>query len=225
MTKPAFSDYDYDHDLDAPYLAVSKAAVTSLVLALLGLAGLVVWQFLVMPLVAVVLGLVGIANLRKYPNELTGTTAAIFGIVLGSFLVVCGGSWHVYVYFTEVPDGFERISFRELQPDPRKQTILPIPRSALELDGKKVFIKGYVYPDGQIEGIKRFILIPDLDTCCFGGQPELTDMIEVTLRDPHRISYSYTCRRLAGVFRVSPQKKEIAKLNGVYYQLDAEYVK
>ncbi|MFT5522653.1 MAG: hypothetical protein ACI9G1_002906 [Pirellulaceae bacterium] len=215
---------DPNHDI--PYRAVSKAAVASLVLALLGVAGVLVWQFLIMPLVGVVLGIVGMSNLWKYPNELTGKPAAILGIILGLLLVVGGGAWHVFVYFTEVPDGYVRISFYDLQPTKTEVSWgMPISEKALELNGKEVFVKGYVYPDGQSQGIKRFILIPDLDTCCFGGQPSLTDMIEVTLRDPHRISYSYTCRRLGGVLRVSPHKKEIAGLDGVYYQLDADYVK
>ena len=60
----------------------------------------------------------------------------------------------------------------------------------MELNGKKIFMKGYVYPDGQRTNIKRFVLVADLGTCCFGGQPKLTHMVEVTLRDPYRVEYS-----------------------------------
>ncbi len=95
----------------------------------------------------------------------------------------------------------------------------------VELNETRVFIKGYVYPDGQSSNIKQFVLVPDMGTCCFGGQPKLTDMVQVTLKDPHRIRYSYQLRRLAGVFRVSPYKKSIAGLDGVYYQLEADYVR
>ena len=128
------------------------------------------------------------------------------------------------MYATEVPEGFQRISFADLQPVPEAPQ-LPIPPKALELNGKKVFIKGYVYPDGQQYNIKRFILIPDMGTCCFGGQPKLTDMVEVTLRDPLRTIFERRKRRLAGTLTVDIRLKPVSGLGGVYYRLDAEYVR
>ena len=68
-------------------------------------------------------------------------------------------------------------------------------------------------------------MVPDMKTCCFGGQPALTDMIEVTLRDPLRVDFSYTRRQLGGILKVTPYKKAVSGLDGVYYQLDADYVK
>jgi hypothetical protein len=64
-----------------------------------------------------------------------------------------------------------------------------------------------------------------MGTCCFGGQPALTDMIEVTLREPKRIRFSYKRRSLGGVLKVDPTLKEISGLTGVYFQLDADYVR
>jgi hypothetical protein len=64
-----------------------------------------------------------------------------------------------------------------------------------------------------------------MGTCCFGGQPKLTDMIQVTLADPLRIKYSYQRRKLAGVLKVDRRLKPISGLKGVYYQLEADYVK
>jgi hypothetical protein len=101
---------------------------------------------------------------------------------------------------------------------------LPVSPKALELNGKKVFIKGYVYPDGRQSNIKRFVLVPDMGTCCFGGQPKLTDMIEVTLTDPDRIKYSFQKRKLAGELLVDTQLKPVTGLGGVYFQLKAHVV-
>jgi hypothetical protein len=64
-----------------------------------------------------------------------------------------------------------------------------------------------------------------MGTCCFGGQPKLTDMIQVTLQDPLRIRFSLTRRHLGGTFRVDGRFKPISGLRGVYYQLEADYVK
>ncbi len=214
---------DYE-DRVQPYRALSKSAVFCLVIGLLSFTALLFPALLLLPAVGILLGLLGLGKLRRYPEEFTGRTAAVLGLVLNVVLLVSGCSLHAVVYATEVPEGFQRISFAELQPV-AEAPHLPIPPGALELDGKKVFIKGYVYPDGQQYNIKRFILIPDMGTCCFGGQPKLTDMVEVTLRDPLRTFFERRKRRLAGTLTVDMRLKPVSGLGGVYYRLDAEYVR
>jgi hypothetical protein len=73
--------------------------------------------------------------------------------------------------------------------------------------------------------LKSFVLVPDLATCCFGGQPALTDMIEVTLDDPLLANYSISCRSLTGVLEVDDEIKPITGLGGVYYRLKADGIK
>jgi hypothetical protein len=126
-------------------------------------------------------------------------------------------------YATEVPEGYQRISFQDLQPDPAHPEP-PVSPTAMELSGKKVFVKGYVYPERQQKDIKRFILVPDMGTCCFGGQPKLTHMIEVTLADPLRITYSLRKRKLAGELVVDTSLKPVSGVGGVYFQLKADHV-
>jgi hypothetical protein len=127
-------------------------------------------------------------------------------------------------YATEVPSGYTRISFADLQPQPRFAN-MPIPPDALKLNGRQIFVKGYLYPDGQQNNIKRFVLVPDMGTCCFGGQPKLTDMIEVTLVDPLRVEFARRKRALGGVFKVDTNLKPVTGLGGVYYQLTADHLR
>ena len=94
-----------------------------------------------------------------------------------------GPGWLTYDYLTEVPDGYERISYADLQPDPA-QAGQVVPPSALELEGKKIFIKGYIYPGREKDGIRQFLLVRDQGDCCFGGNPKITDRIQVTLVEP-----------------------------------------
>ena len=207
-----------------PYRAVSKSAVSCLVVGLLSFTALMGPALLPLPAVGILLGLVALGKLRRYPAELSGRPAALIGLALCIVLLVGGSVLHAVVYATEVPEGFQRISFADLQPVPEARP-LPVSPKALELNGQKVFIKGYVYPDGQQYNIKRFVLIPDMGTCCFGGQPKLTDMVEVTLRDPLRTVFERRKRRLAGTLLVDTRLKPVSGLNGVYYRLDAEYVR
>ena len=70
---------------------------------------------------------------------------------------------------------------------------------------------------------KKFILIPDLGTCCFGGQPRLTDMIEVTLSGDQTVRPSLRQVKIAGVLKVDTSLKPVKELQGVFYQLKADY--
>ncbi len=210
------------------YRSLSFSAIVALLFGFISVPTALAAHFnagiLIVPLIGMMVGIFAVLKLRRRADELTGMSAAKTGLILCTVVFFGGVVWGSYSYATEVPDGYERISFVELQPDPRYPQ-LPIPPSAMELHEKHVFVKGYVYPDGQSTNIKQFVLVPDMGTCCFGGQPKLTDMIQVTLRDPHRIEYSYYHRKLAGTLLVSPYKKVVESLDGVYYQLDAEYVK
>ena len=206
------------------YRALSQPAVASLVLAIMSLATLLFPSLLVLPLVGMVLGLVAIRSIKKYPEEWSGSGIAHAGVIGCMVVAVAGAAVHITEYVTEVPEGYERISFVELQPDDQRPD-LPVPPKALELDGKRIFVKGFVYPDGQQSNISKFVLVPDRGTCCFGGQPKLTDMIEVSIVSKDRIRYSLQMRKLAGTLHVDTRLKPVTGLGGVYYRLDADYVK
>lgn len=225
MNATSYADYseaDFVEDAYHPYRAVSKAAIVSLVIGVLGLLALAGPMLVVIPLAGAFAGWRALAAIRRYPDELAGRGLAFGAIALNGVLFLGGSTYHTAVYMTEVPEGAQRISFRDLQPT-RDNPDLPVSPRALELDGEYVFIKGYLYPDGQQHNIKRFILVPDMGTCCFGGQPKLTDMIEVTLRDPLRAHFAIRRRSLAGILRVDTDLKPVSGLGGVYYQLDAKH--
>ena len=207
-----------------PYRAISKSAVVSVVVGLLSILGLYTAPLLVLALVAAILGVTGYLSVVRYPNELTGKPLAIVGALLGVCLFVGGIVRHSYIYATEVPEGYIRISFADLQPD-KNNPRMPVPPGALELNGKPIFVKGYLYPDNQQYNIKRFVLVPDLGTCCFGGQPKLTDMIEVTLKEPLQTVYNMKKRKLAGELKVDMSLKPVSGVNGVYYQLKANHLR
>lgn len=225
MTDTSLAELDDDLEQDlAPYRILSKAAVASLLLGLVSLLTLLFPPLLFLPFFGTLLGLYGWRSVRRYPDEFSGKSLAVLGTFLSGVLFVGGVTAHSISYATEVPDGYVRISFADLQPhDSRRRS--PVPEEAVQLNGKRVFVKGYLYPDGQQTNIKRFVLIPDLGTCCFGGQPKLTDMIEVTLEDPLRTEFARRKRKLGGILKVEEKLKPVSGLEGVYYQLTADYLK
>jgi hypothetical protein len=208
---------------DAPYRTVSRAAVFSVVLAVASASSLLSPWMIVVPLCGIVCGVVALGNIKKFPLELSGTGLAKIGLAASAVLGVASPCYHTCIYFTEVPDGYERVSFSTLstksyEPDFPSQ-------NALQLDGKPIFIKGYIHPTSVSSSkAKKFILIPDLGTCCFGGQPRLTDMIEVTLTGNQTVKPSYRKIKLAGVLKVDTEIKPVKELQGVFYQLQADYL-
>jgi len=223
----------------APYRAISRSAVIAVVLAALSLPlvalAVVSMRFQVgdaVPLgmagaafafFAALLGGTGLLTIRRYPLEYTGAGLAQLGLIGGAMLFTIGSAVGTYTYATEVPPGYVRVGFWELQPDPDHPE-MPVGPKAVEIRGQKIFIKGYMHPGVASRGkVNHFILVPDMGTCCFGGQPKMTDMIEVVAADAERVSYSTRRIKLAGTFHFTPPTQSLG-LDGVVFHLEADRV-
>jgi hypothetical protein len=213
-------------DEEAGYRAVSKSAVAAVVFALLGVFSLWASVFVILPLLGFCLALVARSQLRKYPDELTGSKSAMIGLVVNLLLLVSSIGYHSYVYVTEVPEGYQRISFTDLKPKPRESS-LPFSPKAPDLDGKKVFLKGWVRPSDKKNGLKSFILVGDFGSCCFGGSPKPTEIVAVDIVVDETVDYSLMQRKIGGTFRLNTRPIQLgdAEIPALYYQLEADYVK
>jgi hypothetical protein len=226
----------------APYRAICRSAVLSLALAVLSLPFVAMavismrFQFgdavplgfmgAALALPALVLGWAGAATVRRYPSEYTGGRLARAGLFGGLVLFAAGTFASVYTYATEVPEGYDRVTFSDLQPDP-DQPELPVSPQAIDLHGKKIFIKGYMHPGvASLGKVKHFILVNDFGTCCFGGQPKPTHMIEIYMPpEAQGVAYSTRSLKLTGTFFVSHEATASLGLAGVWYHLQVDSVK
>lgn len=170
---------------DFSYRPVPVLAPVTLLIGFLSLAGLVTEFALPIALLGCVLGVMAVRQISKNKNEFSGGLIARIGLVLCALCLVSGSAIHAHAYATEVPEGHRRLSFasdislKEFVFDAEKGTDFHPDVKAL--DGQKVFLKGYMYPEERMHGIRKFVLCKDSGDCCFGGQPKLTDMIEVDL--------------------------------------------
>jgi len=213
-------------EVEFPYRAISRAAVTSIILVLPAMLGLIqaFAPMLVFAAIGVVVAVIGLRTIAKFPDEYSGKPIALAGLALNGMLLVGGVAEHSYVYATEVPDGYGRVAFYELQ-QPEPLPDYPTNR-AVELDGKPVFLKGYIHPSSGSGMLRRFILVPDLGTCCFGGQPRSTDMIEVTLTGGQTVKAGLTKLKLAGKFMLNPQAQKAADFdNQIFYQMRVDQLR
>lgn len=211
--------------VEYPYRAVSRAAVASLIFFLLALPGLIPTfkPVLALAAVGVVAAAVGLRATRRYPNEFSGRGVAVCGLAVNVLLLVGGVSEHTYIYLTEVPEGYERVAFYELQQNADAADV-PTQR-AMEIDGKDVFLKGYIHPSSGSGMLGQFILVPDLGTCCFGGQPRSSDMIEVTLTEGQTVRAGMTQRKLAGEFLLNRvPRKQPGFDKGVFYRMRVDQI-
>ncbi len=209
---------------DFPYRALSRGAIVSVILMVVGLIGLIPTfeMLLVFTIPGALCGLMAIRSIRRYPDEFSGLGLAKFALLTNLVLLVGGVSMHTYVYLTEVPPGHVRVPFSQLifEAEPDRPT-----EAALELDGKDVFIKGYIHPSSGGGMLRQFVLVGDLGTCCFGGQPKSSEMIEVTLTGGETVKGGMTRRKLAGKFILNriPQNRTDFD-NAVFYRIKGSSV-
>lgn len=199
------------------YRAVCSAAVVSLVIAVIGLSAFWLSGFLLIPIVGLLLGIYAWATIRSRRDELTGMVLAKASIGVSVFTIVAAGGWHGYVYATEVPDGYERVSYRSLRADPGRPSDRA-PDAAVALDGKQVFIKGYILDTAKANGIKSFFLVRDKGDCCFGGNPEIDERVLVEL-DDQAVDYTDRQSKIIGQFTVAPETMVDASGRRVLYTL------
>ena len=158
-------------------------------------------------------------RIRKAPDEWLGLELAWLGIGLSLALWVLGTSWVLFSQASEVPYGFQWVAYDALQPDPSKPTE-PIPQTAIDMQDRKVYIKGFMRPCRRQTGIKDFVLCPTNGECPFcTPNPKQTEMIRVTLQGDLETSFTTHLIGVAGRFRV-----DLGDPSGIPYGLDAEYI-
>jgi len=206
------------------YRALSTSAVASLIVGLLSCLAILDWMLVAVPLVGIGLSLFALVKVRRNADEVTGQGLARAGLALSLMFAVLGPARLTHEYLTEVPAGYERVSYADLQPDPA-QAGQRVPPAALALEGKNIFIKGFIYPGREKDGIRHFLLVRDQGDCCFGGNPKITDRIQVTLAGPLRLTYQSRLHKVGGKFHVAPADTSVSGAQGgVFYHLEADYV-
>jgi hypothetical protein len=183
------------------------------------------------PVLGMFMSLRAWSKIRREPERYTGAPLALLGFALSLAFLVGGLGFSGYVYATEVPEGYSRIAFSGMKPDElaeRNGTIVPPEIAAL--DGKKVFIKGYIRPDSVkvSRGIDKFLLVRDSNQCCFGDLATVKyyDQILVNMAGKQRVDYSDKIFRMGGILKVEPRNATLGPMNPApVFTLTADYAK
>ena len=115
-------------------------------------------------------------------------------------------------------DDFDLLKVMNLDPVPA-DAVEKLPKWLKALDGKRVRVRGFMYPPFQDTGIRGFVLARDNQICCFGRTPKEYDLVDTFLRKD--VTTNYIQNRpfdVVGIFRI---KSEIEKFTAMYELEDA----
>ncbi len=205
----------------AGYHALSALAVGSLTLAVLSVMVFVNRSLAVVPLTAIVLGVMALRRIVRTPQELTGSGLAWSGIALAAFFWIAGYGWLIIDEIREVPAGYQRVTYDELQPDPSSPDEPPPNVKELAEKNQLVFLKGYMVPTRQQSGLKQFTLCPTNNQCPYCIPfPKRTEQIRVTLDGDLTADYTTRLIGIGGRFRIDANDP-----SGIPYAMDVDYLK
>lgn len=201
------------------YRPMSMMAVIVFVLSLVSLVGAPLWVLLLLPVFTLLLGGLTIWKLSRARGEYGGMGLATTGMVFSLVALVGGVAYQFYLYQSETPKDFRRVSFvRDISAKAiAAQSGSETDRVQLQaLDGQKIFLKGFMYPVEQQTGLRSFLLVKDSGTCCFGGEPAVTDMIGVYMTGAKTANFYSGRVSVAGTFRMNREFKGTNKMEPVF---------
>lgn len=204
----------------ARYRALHWAAVASLVFGGLSVVTLLgSWWWLLVPAVAVIFAWLALRQIAKTPEEYTGDKLAWIGVWLAAGFAMAGTVYLTLVKGGGVPHGYRRIDYAELEIDPREPTEIVPPRVKEELDGKKIFIEGYMVPGQQQMGLTRFILCRTSDQCRFiVPTPQRRELIRIQCAGDMAVDYTDRQVGIGGRLHADPNDP-----HGMPYLIEADY--
>ena len=93
------------------------------------------------------------------------------------------------------------------------------------LDGKRIRVRGFMYPTYDTEGIEQFVLARDNQICCFGREPKVYDLVQIYMKAGKTTNYIPASRAfdVIGTFRIQLQAEE-GKIYGLYKIDQAEVI-
>lgn len=211
------------------YQPMPMSAVIGAVLTLLSASALLTWVAIPVAVLAMLVCLMATVKIFRSRGELSGKWLATGGLLVSLGFAVAGVVLTAQRYERELPPGFQRVSFaRDISAKGigmqlvNDREVMAIPPDVAALNGKRVYLKGFIYPGKRPFDLTQFVLCKDNAQCCFGGQPALWDMVGVTLTGNKTTDYTTALTGVAGTFRLNPNYRG-GSLEPVYL-LEADHV-
>lgn len=185
------------------YRAISVLAVIAFVFSLFTPLMFLSNWFVICPLIGAVCGLFGLYNILSCPFDYTGRNFALAGIIFSIVLGIAAGGWGLWSYYYHVPYGYIQIDFMELRRD-EKTNQFPEHIVQIAKEGRKIYIRGHMYPGRQLAGIQNFMLVRTVEHCKFCS-PEQNpfDMISVHCLGDLRVPFRTRSVYIGGILHLT----------------------
>ena len=213
------------------YQPVPISVPIALFFSISGLFALLTFAGLPIALIGLFLSAWCLVKIHRSVGEYGGKWLATTALTLSLVSFVGGSVLQSVAYATEVPEGHLRLNFTE--DIARKGLVIDqhgisAPPEVAALDGKKIFLKGYMFPMRLKEGLPAFVFCRDSGDCCFGGQPKTEDMIYVRMAEGQTANFSPGLVSVAGTFRLrrdqSGDLATVSEIGQPIYEMTATLV-
>lgn len=188
------------------YKQVATLGVGSLVAAVVAILGFFWTPFIAAAIAGIVLGVLGQRKIMRAPEEIGGAALTTTGLILSVVLAIAASSWRAYSYYCDAPPGYEIVEFDSMALDKDGR----VPENIVALNGRKVYLTGYMYPTKKHAGIENFTLVRTLGHCQYcspGTNP--ADMIAVAMERGQTVKYrANKTVSVGGILYVDPDFKD-----------------
>jgi hypothetical protein len=213
------------------YRPVPVSAPVAVFFGISGLLSFLTVAGLPVALIGLFLSALCLLKIRRSAGEYGGTWLATTGLLLSAIAFFGGATVQSVAYATEVPEGHARLNFTDDIANKGlvvEQGRIAAPPEVAALDGKPIFLKGYMFPMRQTEGLPTFVFCRDSGDCCFGGSPKTEDMIYVRMKDGMTTDYFPGLVSVAGTFALrrdqSGDLATVSEIGQPIYEMTATLV-
>jgi len=198
------------------YRAIESRSVVSLILGLFSFLTAFSWGFVFVPILGILIGWLAFQKILTTQKEITGFKLAITGMTLSLVFGILGMAWSYWSYHNITPAGYQLVEFNEFAADPKTGKISD---NILALDGKRVFVPGFMSPTKTMSGIKEFPLVRTLQPSKFGpATPPPTEIILVKMANGQHLEYRTDLVKVGGILHV----KKDYDYDNAPYRIDAD---
>lgn len=168
------------------YKQIATLGVGALVAAIVSILGFFWTPFILVAVAGVVLGVLGLRKIARAPEEIGGFALTSTATALSVLLAISTTCWRVYSFYHNAPPGYEIVAFDSMALTKDNEA----PPEILALNGRRVYVEGYMYPTKRHAGITDFTLVRTLGHCQYcnpGTNP--ADMIAVSMERGREVNY------------------------------------
>jgi len=227
LPEPDVAESYVPEPMELQYRPVPVSAVVGCVLGVLSAISFFGITGSVVAIMGILVSGYSLIRILASRGDLGGKVPATIGLGLSILFLGSGAAFQAYLYKSELPAGFQRISFTD--DISRKGFVNVNGQPALhpdvaELVGKKIFVKGFMYPVNEMHGLTGFLLVKDSGTCCFGGDPKPFDMIGVQMEPGKTVDFYRGKVAVGGELELNPEYTG-QKLDPIYLMKGLSFAK